>query len=72
MDFGINKQKNELFFSLFSLVLALVLVGRLYRPCIGISSPASEAASDGQDALMGSYLSPCFIPRNALPFYYWP
>ena len=62
MDFGANKQKNELF-SAFLLGLGFSFG---WTPCIGpvLGSVLALAASDGQDALMGSYLSPCLYLGN--------
>ena len=52
MDFGANKQKNELF-SAFLLGLGFSFG---WTPCIGpvLGSVLALAASDGQDALMGA------------------
>ena len=70
MDFGANKQKNELF-SAFLLGLGFSFGGRLVSaPVLG--SVLALAASDGQDALWGAIYLLVYTLGMALPFYCWP
>jgi len=66
MDFGANKQKNELF-SAFLLGLGFSFG---WTPCIGpvLGSVLALAASDGQDALMGAIYLLVYTLGMALPF----
>ena len=66
MDFGANKQKNELF-SAFLLGLGFSFG---WTPCIGpvLGSVLALAASDGQDALMGAVYLLVYTLGMALPF----
>ena len=66
MDFGANKQKNELF-SAFLLGLGFSFG---WTPCIGpvLGSVLALAASDGQDALMGAIYLLIYTLGMALPF----
>lgn len=66
MDFGANKQKNELF-SAFLLGLGFSFG---WTPCIGpvLESVLALAASDGQDALMGAVYLLVYTLGMALPF----
>ena len=66
MDFGANKQKNELF-SAFLLGLGFSFG---WTPCIGpvLGSVLALAASDGQDALMGAFYLLVYTLGMALPF----
>ena len=67
MDFGANKQKNELF-SAFLLGLGFSFG---WTPCIGpvLGSVLALAASDGQDALMGAIYLLVYTLGMALPFF---
>ena len=66
VDFGANKQKNELF-SAFLLGLGFSFG---WTPCIGpvLGSVLALAASDGQDALMGAIYLLVYTLGMALPF----
>ena len=66
MDFGANKQNNELF-SAFLLGLGFSFG---WTPCIGpvLGSVLALAASDGQDALMGAVYLLVYTLGMALPF----
>ena len=66
VDFGANKQKNELF-SAFLLGLGFSFG---WTPCIGpvLGSVLALAASDGQDALMGAIYLLIYTLGMALPF----
>jgi len=66
VDFGANKQKNELF-SAFLLGLGFSFG---WTPCIGpvLGSVLALAASDGQDVLMGAIYLLVYTLGMALPF----